>query len=102
MAIDEQLTPKQTIPFTKSLASIQSTNKLSALSQTLMKQRQLPNELKIDNRPHCFVVKKVFRPEKCGPCGGSIGFCQSCYHCRDCRAICHTTCKGNFYYLIFI
>jgi hypothetical protein len=76
--------------------SIQS--KLSALSQSLIKQRlsKLPHEFKVDNRPHSFVLKKIFRPgEKCGPCGKSIGFCGSCYTCRDCRAICHVQCKDK-------
>ena len=60
-----------------------------------MKQRQnhLENEIKIDNRPHQFVTKKVFRPEKCCVCATNLKFCSSGYHCRDCRAICHMTCK---------
>lgn len=96
MVTDEQPIQRD-IPLTKSTASIQSTNKLSSLSQSIMKQRQfkMPNELKIDNRPHCFVIKKVFRPEKCGPCGTPIGFYTTAYRCRDCRAICHTTCKDK-------
>lgn len=73
-------------------------SKLSALSQSLIKQRlsKLPHEFKVDNRPHSFVLKKIFRPgEKCGPCAKSIGFCGSCYVCRDCRAICHVQCKDK-------
>ena len=81
----------------KSGTSISS--QMNVLSQSAIKQRMsIPdlsdlNELKIDKRPHQFVTKKVFRPEKCGPCGQSIGFCTSGYHCRDCRAICHMSCK---------
>ncbi|RWS16289.1 rac GTPase-activating protein 1-like protein [Dinothrombium tinctorium] len=51
---------------------------------------------RIENRMHSFVTKKIFRPyEKCGPCGGNIGFCSSCYRCQDCRAICHLECKSK-------
>jgi len=80
----------------KSGTSINS--KMNQLTQSLVKQRlSIPalNESKIDNRPHQFVTKKVFRPEKCGPCGLSIGFCTTAYNCRDCRAICHMTCKDK-------
>ena len=68
---------------------------MSTFSQTLIKQRQnhLENEIKIDNRPHQFVTKKVFRPEKCCVCATNLKFCSSGYNCRDCRAICHMTCK---------
>ena len=52
-------------------------------------------EYKIDNRPHQFVTKKSLKPEKCGICGQSIAFMSSGYHCRDCRAICHMSCKDN-------
>lgn len=86
-------------PSTKSKASVQS--KLSALSKTLMKQRQstLPNELKVDNRPHQFVTKKIYcYKEKCCVCPIPINFGSTCYHCRDCKAMCHQDCKGNFYF----
>ena len=77
----------------KRTPSVQS--KISTFSETLMKQRQnyLENEIKIENRPHQFVTKKVFRPEKCCVCATSLKFYSSGYHCRDCRAICHMTCK---------
>ena len=91
---DERIvTPIKRTQSTRSGASVQS--KMSALSQTLMKQRQsnLPNELRVDNRPHQFVTKKIFKPEKCCVCATNLKFCSSGYHCRDCRAICHMTCK---------
>ena len=97
MEIDDQfgLDSQKSTPNIKN-QSIQS--KLSALSQSLIKQRlsKLPHEFKVDNRPHTFVLKKVFRPgDKCGPCGKSIVFWNSFYACRDCRAICHVNCKDK-------
>ena len=91
---DERIvTPIKRTQSTRSGASVQS--KMSALSETLIKKRHSnqPNELRVDNRQHQFVTKKIFKPEKCCVCATSLKFYSSGYHCRDCRAICHMTCK---------
>ncbi|RWS30946.1 rac GTPase-activating protein 1-like protein [Leptotrombidium deliense] len=87
--------------FTPELKNIQSTpilKRLSTVSECITPQdMSLTNTTtRMESRQHTFALKKVFRPgEKCGPCGGNIGFCASCYRCQECRAICHVDCKSK-------
>lgn len=88
-------TPLQRTPSLKSKASVQS--KLSNLSENLIRQRQsnLPDEIKVDNKPHKFVTKNFFRQEKCCGCAASLGgiLNSAGLRCEHCRAICHVFCK---------
>ena len=94
---EDAVTPiqRKKLPSIKSQSSV--TSKRSNLSESIIKQMQSnqAEELKIDNRPHQFTTKKVFKSLKCGVCTNQITFCTSCYHCSDCRAICHMNCKNQ-------
>ncbi|XP_049777491.1 rac GTPase-activating protein 1 [Schistocerca cancellata] len=49
----------------------------------------------INNRPHAFCSKTIIRPEMCEPCSKKIKFGKIALKCRDCRGVCHLTCKDN-------
>ncbi|XP_063609375.1 rac GTPase-activating protein 1-like isoform X1 [Penaeus indicus] len=50
---------------------------------------------KMNQRPHAFYTKTIYKTEHCQPCGKRIKFGKIALKCRDCRATCHPECRES-------
>lgn len=94
--------PAMTIAATPTASTPELGKRIGAVSVSLIKPAASPqdtsriHEKRLDSRSHSFVPKKIFRPgERCGPCGGAIRFCNTCFRCSNCMVTCHPECKDK-------
>ncbi|XP_076065683.1 rac GTPase-activating protein 1-like isoform X2 [Oratosquilla oratoria] len=57
--------------------------------------RNYSSASKLNQRPHMFYSKTIYKPENCHPCGKRIKFGKVALKCRDCRATCHSECRES-------